>query len=282
MNSFSRNQWLFIFGAVILTLLIYLIPRKIQTNEELSMKSNLAVPDQHEDHSNVYKSYLDSLFTKLSPQVKDKYQLLLAINGPAKFDSLIFFFKTLKQPFLVANWLKEKATIHNTAINWSETGKFYFIGFEFAPNQNVKHVAIEEATSAYKRAFDLDPSNPNYQIEYASCIMEGGGDNPMQGINMLREVLKKDSNNVAAQFKMGIFAVRSQQFEKAVARFNKVISLEPNNSEAILYLGECYANLGKRDLAIKTLEIFKKKSNDAIINAEVDDFIEKLKNSNNN
>jgi cytochrome c-type biogenesis protein CcmH/NrfG len=112
--------------------------------------------------------------------------------------------------------------------------------------------------------------------------MEGGGDNPMQGINMLREVLKKDSNNVAAQFKMGIFAVRSQQFEKAVARFNKVISLEPNNSEAILYLGECYANLGKRDLAIKTLEIFKKKSNDAIINAEVDDFIEKLKNSNNN
>ena len=34
--------------------------------------------------------------------------------------------------------------------------------------------------------------------------------------------------------------------------------------------------------SIKTLEIFKKKSNDAIINAEVDDFIEKLKNSNNN
>lgn len=282
MNAFSRNQWLFIIGGVLFTILIYILPRKLETNGAVSEKNNAQVLEKHDDHSSVYQSYLDSLFTKLSPQIQDQYKNLISIKDPSKFDSLIVFFKNLKQPFLVANWLKQKATVINTAANWAETGKFYFIGFEFAPNQEVKHVAIEEATNAYKLAIDLDSINPNYQIEYAACIMEGGGENPMQGINILREVIQKDSNNVAAQFKMGIFAVRSQQFEKAVARFNKVISLEPNNSEAILYLGECYANLGKREQAIKTLEIFKKTSNDAIINAEVDDFIEKLKNSNNN
>jgi tetratricopeptide (TPR) repeat protein len=80
------------------------------------------------------------------------------------------------------------------------------------------------------------------------------GSNPMQGIMMLREIVAKDSNNVEAQYWLGVFAVQSGQYEKAIPRFKKVIGLDPNYLSAYMDLGAVYKEMGQVEAALALFE----------------------------
>jgi tetratricopeptide (TPR) repeat protein len=73
------------------------------------------------------------------------------------------------------------------------------------------------------------------------------GSNPMQGIIMLREVLEEDPNNELAIYNLGMLAITSSQWEKAIERFEKLKHLNPENPEAHFYLGYCLFELGKAE-----------------------------------
>ncbi|MCC7051480.1 MAG: tetratricopeptide repeat protein [Bacteroidia bacterium] len=276
MKKLSLNQWLVIGGCALITAILYIAPRKVQsTNLQTEVA---AAPPEAISLEKSYTTVRDSIFKIINPNLTEKHQSLLNLNEPERYDSLFAFFKTLKQPFLAAYWAGKIADKSPQFTNLAQAGKFFNIGFEFAPNAEIKHLASEQAIYYYEKALKSNPNSTETKIELAGSYLEGGAD-PMKGVEILKEVLQNDSNNVAAQFKMGIFAVRSQQLDKAIARFKKVLVIEPGNTEALLYLGECYANTGNKIEALKALERFKILSSDAIINAEVDEFIEKLKQS---
>ncbi len=81
------------------------------------------------------------------------------------------------------------------------------------------------------------------------------GPNPMEGITMLREILSKDSMNVEANYWLGVFSVQSGQLDKAVSRFNKVLSVNPNYLAAHIDMGSMYMEM---DSVNKALECFQK------------------------
>jgi tetratricopeptide (TPR) repeat protein len=64
------------------------------------------------------------------------------------------------------------------------------------------------------------------------------GDNPMEGILMLRQLVEKDSTNIEAQMYLGLFSIQSSQFDKARERFETVLRLDPGNPEALWQLGQ--------------------------------------------
>jgi tetratricopeptide (TPR) repeat protein len=97
-------------------------------------------------------------------------------------------------------------------------------------------------------AMSADQSKLQQAIELVN------GSNPMQGIMMLREIVAKDSNNVEAQYWLGVFAVQSGQFEKAIPRFEKVISLDPQYLSAYMDLGAVYKEMGQMDVALGLFE----------------------------
>jgi tetratricopeptide (TPR) repeat protein len=80
------------------------------------------------------------------------------------------------------------------------------------------------------------------------------GPNPMQGIMMLREIVAKDTNNVEAHYWLGVFAVQSGQYDKAIPRFEKVLRLEPNYINAYMDLGAVYKELGEKEKALTLFE----------------------------
>ena len=88
----------------------------------------------------------------------------------------------------------------------------------------------------------------------AKAIELVNGPQPMQGIQMLLQLVETNPNNVDAQYVLGEFAVRSGQYEKALDRFNKVIALDPKVIDAWIYKGEIYMNL---DSAAQALNVFK-------------------------
>jgi uncharacterized protein HemY len=80
----------------------------------------------------------------------------------------------------------------------------------------------------------------------------------MMGINLLVYFVKNDPKNLKANLNLGLFSMKSGQYEKAVERFKTVISLAPS-AEAWFYLASSYENMGMKSDAIgaylKTKEI---------------------------
>ena len=98
---------------------------------------------------------------------------------------------------------------------------------------------------------------------------------------LLRKVVGKDSTYIDAQVQLGMFAIQSGQLDKALDRFNKILRIKPDYIQAYIYLGQIYADMGKKQEAIDMLQLYMKKSNDNNINQQVEQFINELKNTKN-
>lgn len=79
------------------------------------------------------------------------------------------------------------------------------------------------------------------------------GPNPMEGITILREIVADDQDNVDAHYWLGVFSVKSGQYDKAIERFNKVMTIEPNYLAAYIDMGGLYMEM---DSAQKALYYF--------------------------
>jgi Tfp pilus assembly protein PilF len=94
---------------------------------------------------------------------------------------------------------------------------------------------------------------------------------------MLREVEKTDSNNVKLQLTFAFFSVKSQQWDKAIKRFNKVLEIDPLYIEAYLHLADAYEQQGQTNKTIEMLQKYASLTEDAMAKQEVLKYIEQLK-----
>jgi len=81
------------------------------------------------------------------------------------------------------------------------------------------------------------------------------GSAAMQGIQELLKVVRKDSTNMKAQFVLGVGGFVSGQYDKAIERFSKVVTAQPDNVEAIAFLADTYAAIGDKANAVKWYNI---------------------------
>lgn len=142
------------------------------------------------------------------------------------------------------------------------------LGLYFAPVSPDKDASTSVSTETPARSED--------KIDEA--IAKVNSENPMEGIFMLRGILEEDPNNVKAIFAMGMLSVKSGQYQKAVARFEKLLELEPNKAEAHKMLGDSYRALDDTEAAILSYQKFLKYSDDDKEKTEVDALIKELKN----
>ena len=78
---------------------------------------------------------------------------------------------------------------------------------------------------------------------------------------------------------MHFFSEKSGQWDKAIARFEKVLKIQPDFIEAYLHLADAYQQKGDQQKAIESLEKYVKLVDDITIKSEVQEYINKLKNS---
>ena len=138
------------------------------------------------------------------------------------------------------------------------------------------------AISLFDKALKLDPGNTDLKIGRASCFIFGKGrsgdpQQTMQGIMSLLEIVRKDSTNMKAQKMLGIGGFVSAQYDKAIARLEKVVAAEPDDVEAVVFLADSYAAKGDLTLAEKWYEVSKRMINDEHYSREVDQRIRELR-----
>jgi cytochrome c-type biogenesis protein CcmH/NrfG len=260
MTQVKKTQLLIIVAAVVLSVLLYFAPKHPDASADEKAESTSGNnAETIERFVNLAKGNLSA---DLKPKAEDKNN-----------DTLISFWDKNKRPDIAAFYFEKKAS---SATDWFKSGDRYYYSVRFIKDPDEMPVLYSSAMRCYEKGLKLEPNNTEAKIMLASCMVEGSSD-PMKGITLLREIEKTDSNNVTLQLNFAFFSVRSQQWDKAVRRFEKVIQIDSTYIEAYLHLADAYEQMGQKYKTIEALEKYRSKTDDALSREEIGKYIEQLK-----
>jgi tetratricopeptide (TPR) repeat protein len=153
----------------------------------------------------------------------------------------------------MAAWTRAKAAhLARSEKKLNFAGQFFLDLMHEATTPGMQAWEAQGAVDCLSEALKLNPDNDTTKLALASAYIEGGAA-PMSGVTILREMVAKDPNHIPANLMLGRLSIQSGQFDKAVARLEHVLELEPKNREALYYLAEAYKGKGEKDKAVATL-----------------------------
>jgi len=174
-------------------------------------------------------------------------------------DSLALFWDREMYPGAAVLYIEDKAMLLNTAAQWIITGDRYLSMAEFGEPEN-KGFRLDKAAECYQKALDMESGNLTAKTGLGT-VMVRKQENPMAGIALLREVVDADPGNIRALLQLADFSIMSNQPEKAIARFDQVLQVDPNYVDAYFFKAETYAKMGKKTEALHFLEEYKTRVN---------------------
>lgn len=177
-----------------------------------------------------------------------------------------------KQPAAAAYYFTKAAKLENSekSLNFAARLNSELLRSEESPS--VRAWAAEQAIDAYEQSLKVNPDNDTVKMELAACYIDGTGA-PMQGIQLLLGIIKEQPNHIPANLMLGQLSIRSGQMEKAKERFERVLKLEPENTEALYFLAEVYKSEGNKTKAVELLEECKRIVNNPEFSKEIDNYI---------
>lgn len=182
----------------------------------------------------------------------------------------------VNQPAAAAFSYEEIAKAKPTYENWLITGDRFTDGYQNYVDTTVTSGLVNGAINAYNKALELNANSLDAQTGLGVAYVSGSA-NPMEGIQLLLGVVKEDPKNLKANTNLGLFSMKSGQFQKAVDRFRTVIDVKPT-PEAWFYLGTSYENLGQKAEAILAYQKSKELAADPNLTEFVDRKIKELSN----
>ena len=142
-----------------------------------------------------------------------------------------------------AKYLGEAAKLENSEKNLTFAAHLFLREVQSVSEQPLQIWMAKEAKELFEKALAINPANDSTKVGLGSTFFFGGAGNepPMKGIGLIREVVEKNPDNTYAQYMLGVGSFVSGQWPKAIERFEKVLTLEPQNIEVILRLADAYA-----------------------------------------
>lgn len=252
-----RSKQIILISAVLL-LVAFLFTRDIKglvkTKEETTA-APAAGPMQAkpaeinlDEVSTVGKNLVGSAVAKDISTLENEFK---AADGSKKLSlaaSLSKKWDAVDQPVPSALYMEMVAQQEKTLNSWLAAGEKLMKAFDNSRDSTLLQPLLQKANASYSAAVALDSTNLEAKTGLGISIVNGMGA-PMQGIAMLMDVVKKDPKNLKANMSLGIFAIKSGQFDKAITRFNDIIAIKPS-PDAYFYLATSYESLGKNKEAI--------------------------------
>ena len=206
-----------------------------------------------------------------------------AVNKIEANQALAAFWKDSAKSFEpYAFYISEGSKLDNSEKNLTFAARIFLNNLRAEKDEVKLNWETTSAINLFERALKLNPDNDDLKIGLGSCYIYGKGRNgnpqeTMQGIQQLLSVVRKDSNNMQAQMMLGVGGLVSGQFDKSIERLNKVVTLQPQNAEAVAYLADAYAGKGDKENAVKWYNVSKRLLNNPHYTEEVDARIKTLK-----
>lgn len=182
----------------------------------------------------------------------------------------------VNQPAPAAFYYLAAARKENSFNQWINAGIRFNEAYKATQDTTAAPAFVSNAVEAFENATKLNPASLDAKTGLGVAYVNSGA-SPMQGIALLREVVEKDPNNVAANLNLGLFSMKSGQYDKAVQRFKTLVAIKPD-FEAYFYLAESYKQIGKKQEAIAAYQKCKELMPDPSFTQRIDQYIKELQN----
>jgi len=191
-------------------------------------------------------------------------------------------YEKLHQPALAGHYYEELTRLEPKNENiWFGMGNNYFDAEQSFNDQTNFKYFVGKSYQALQKVLEMDP-NSNYEAmtDQAVNILESSNQPPMEGVGLLRKVVQLDSNNRKALNYLGLFSMQSNQFDKAIVRFQHLTALGPGDDPNYPYyyrsLGQAYEGAGKKEEAIEAYKKYKSLVTEETLKQEADKLIESI------
>lgn len=279
----NKSILLVIGFASLLTIGLYSLPKGVVQNADKKLSGKVssgrtttkANETQQETRSAVEHN------TPLTAEQQHKRSALLTVYVSAgeadkakTAGPLIDFFRSVSRFDSAALYAGQLAANQPTEPNLLRAGDLYFEAYGFALDDKKSADLGQKTRDFYQKALD---KNPNLLLAKANMAMTYvSTQTPMQGIMLLREVLKQDPTNEVALFNLGLLSMRSNQYDRAIERFRQILAVNPGSRKARFYLGVSLVEKGEKSEAKKVLAEVKATEKDPQILAAVKELEERM------
>jgi tetratricopeptide (TPR) repeat protein len=288
----NRQQLILVVAGVAAIAGLYFFGSVVGPVKKSEPVANHSDSGSHEGHDHAtfsMEEYNKEAVGKLSPQQQQYIAGLEASvkRGDVKDQSLhanhrlaAFWRDSVPEPLLHFNFASKAAELDNSEKSLTFAAHSILGYLPFAQNQQEQTWLAGKGKELFEAASKINPANDSTIVGIGATIIYGasaGADGPMQGILKVREVAQRDSNNMFAQYMLGIGGMTSRQYDKAVLRFEKVVKAQPNNMEALFKLAETFELMGDKASAANWYQTIASKVKDPSMKGEIEKRIEELR-----
>ncbi|RRB11316.1 tetratricopeptide repeat protein [Larkinella knui] len=272
----NKSIFLVIGVGVLLTAGLYSLPNVVVRNEdrkltnERTTDATKAVRDTavlRTDRSDLHTASLSPDQQKELNRLSGRFRSVDDKQKPVVGAELIQAYRKVSRFDSAARIAEQLVTLAPTEANLLRAGDLYYEAYGFAvDNQKLADLG-KKTREFYQKALDSNPgllaAKANMAMTYVTT------ETPMQGIMLLRDVLKEDPTNELGLFNMGLLSMRSGQYNRAVERFRSILTSHPDNTKAQFYLAISLSEMGRKEEARKLLANVKAREKDPTIQAAV-------------
>jgi len=266
----NKTQILIVIIAIALGLFFYSLPKAVLKNKKTAPVSQEkeALPDKGPDlhRTNVTESDRNNL-----RELTNKFLSFSEKEKKLTFaDSLAKYYRRLHNYDSSAKYFEEVANLSPTEDRLIKAGDALYDAYSISPEES-KIGYMDKARGYYNRVLAKSPRNLDVKTKVALTYI--GTETPMEGITILREVIKEDPKNESAIYNLGVLSIQSGQYNKAIDRFKELISINPGNPNAHFYLGLSYLSSGDKNKAKKSFEVAKTLNSDPAFQSTIDTYL---------
>jgi tetratricopeptide (TPR) repeat protein len=261
----KKQPFLLVSIALVAFVLLYFFGKTIPPQKAPPVNTGA----QHSEHQSIeFHDLLARAKEKINPAQNERLLKLenSVVRGDVKEQQIHVYHQLARfwadsahifEPY--AYYTAEAAKLENSEKSLTFAAHLFLDNLMTESQPAIQNWLASNAKVLFEKAIALNPANDSSKIGLGACYLFGNiSDNPMQGILPVREIAQKDPGNIYAQMILGLGGKKSGQFDKAIERFNIVVSKQPDNMEAIFNLAECYEAKGDKANAVKWYEVVKK------------------------
>lgn len=191
-------------------------------------------------------------------------------------DSLAKVFISLQKFDSAMAYADKIVLLHQENKNCLKTaGNIAFAIYSAISEPQQANIFAEKARNYYQQYLKTDSTD--FEVRNNMAMTYVVSNTPMQAIMELRKVLAAQPSNEQAQFNLGLLAIQSGQFDKAINRFKTLVDANAKNWKAKYFLATSYLESGKNAEAKALFSDIAENANDISL---MEDAKNNLKNLN--
>ena len=273
-----KSQFIIILLAIVAVIFLFTLPKVVVNNKQPEAQRDKQHPTStsEEKPKEIHSVSLSEENLKQINLVRTQLENFSDKEKKLTFaDSLAEIFRGFHLYDSSAKYFLEAAEIAPSVKNWLKAGTAFYEAASSTTEADRIAASSEKAREFYNKALVEEPGNLDIKNKIAATYMVNN--DAMQAVVILREIVGKDPENIQALTSLGLLSIQSGQYDKAIARFEKILSFAPEDATAYFYLGVAYVSKGDKTKGKSYLLKAKELSGDAAFDESVDAYLKEIK-----